>query len=88
MTKRFFDVLEDMQHDMQRWRKDSAMQKADVLDSMEQRVTMLLGMAISAPMIGTLFAYPGDLDLSAWTAPSSCMPLTPLICTPLVCSKE
>ena len=67
MTKRFFDVLEDMKNDMQKWRKDPAMQKSDVLDSMEQRVLTLTGMVISAPMVGTLFAYPGDLDLSAWT---------------------
>ena len=45
------------------------MQKADVLDSTEQRVLTLLGMVIASPMIGTLFAYPGDLDMSRWTKP-------------------
>ena len=71
MTKRFYDVLEDTKRELQQWRTDEGMQKADVLDSMDQRVLTLLGMVISAPMVGTLFAYPGDLDLSEWTAPTS-----------------
>lgn len=69
MTKRFFDALEDFKSDVARWRSDEAMQKADVLDSTEQRVLTLLGMVIASPMIGTLFAYPGDLDMSRWTKP-------------------
>ena len=71
MTKRFFDALEDFRSDVARWRSDEAMQKADVLDSTEQRVLTLLGMVIASPMIGTLFAYPGDRDMSRWTKPPS-----------------
>ncbi len=68
MSLRYYDVLEKMLQDLEKWGEDGAMEKRDVIDSTRERVIMLMRHVITSPMIGTAYAYPGDLDLSALLA--------------------
>ena len=65
MSLRYYDVLEKMLQDLEKWEEDKAMNKKDVLDSTRERIIMLMRHVVTTPMIGTAYAYPGDLDLSA-----------------------
>jgi hypothetical protein len=65
MSLRYYDVLEKMLQDLEKWEGDGAMDKKDVLDSTRERIIMLMRHIITTPMIGTAYAYPGDLDLAA-----------------------
>lgn len=64
MTKRYYDILEKMLQDLEKWGDDEAMVKKDVIDSSRERIIMLMRHVITTPMIGTAYAYPGDLNLS------------------------
>ena len=61
----YYDLLEKMLLDIQKWRETPSMSKEDVLDSTRERVVMLMRHVIITPVIGGAYAYPGDLDLSA-----------------------
>jgi hypothetical protein len=71
MSLRYYDVLEKMLQDLGKWGEDGAMDKKDVIDSTRDRIIMLMRHVITSPMIGTAYAYPGDLDLSALLAKHS-----------------
>jgi hypothetical protein len=64
MSLRYYDILEKMLQDLEKWGDDQAMDKKDVIDSSRERVIMLMRHVITTPMIGTAYAYPGDLNLS------------------------
>jgi hypothetical protein len=68
MTLRFYDVLEQLLHSLEEWREDGAVAKADVIDSVRQRVLMLMTHVATTPLIGTAYAYPGDINLDEWLA--------------------
>ena len=64
MTLCFYDVLESTLLDIKRWGDSVDFNKQDVLDSMRARVVLLMRHVITTPLIGTAYAYPGDIDLS------------------------
>ena len=64
MSLCFYDVLERTLLDIEKWKADSSHSKADVLDAMRKRVVMLMRHVQATPMMGSAYAYPGDLDLS------------------------
>ena len=68
MTLRFYDVLEQLLRNIDEWREDDGVQKDDVLDSTRERVLMLMTHVATTPLIGTAYAYPGDIDLDSWLA--------------------
>jgi hypothetical protein len=66
MTLRFYDVLEQLLKSLEEWRGNDAVKKRDVLDSVRERVLMLMTHVATTPLIGTAYAYPGDIDLDSW----------------------
>ena len=64
MSLCFYDVLERTLLDIEKWKADSGHSKEDVLDAMRKRVVMLMRHVQVTPMIGSAYAYPGDLDLT------------------------
>ena len=64
MSLRYYDILEKMLQDLEKWDENQAMDKRDVIESSRERVIMLMRHVITTPMIGTAYAYPGDLDLN------------------------
>jgi hypothetical protein len=64
MSLCFYDVLESTLLDIEKWKADSNFTKEDVLDATRKRVVMLMRHVQTTPMIGSAYAYPGDLDLS------------------------
>ena len=73
MTLRFYDVLEQLLKSLEEWRVTDAVKKRDVIDSVRERVLMLMTHVATTPLIGTAYAYPGDINLDMWldeTGPS------------------
>ena len=69
MALRYYDVLEEFLKILDTWRKDREMKKEDILDSSRERILMLMTHVISTPLIGTAYAYPGDIKtLEDWVA--------------------
>jgi hypothetical protein len=69
MSFRYYDLLEDLLRHIDLWRGNREMSKDDVLDSTRERVLMLMTHVISTPLIGTAYAYPGDIKtLQEWVA--------------------
>ena len=68
MTLRLYDILENTLKDIDKWRESEGTTKNDVLDSVRERVIMVMRHIIVTPMIGSAFAYPGDVDLRELTA--------------------
>lgn len=67
MTLRYYDVLEETLHLVDEWRDSDIITKHDVLDSVRERILMLMTHVISTPIIGTAYAYPGDVQsLDLW----------------------
>lgn len=66
MTLRFYDVLEEMLKSLEQWRGNDAVTKQDMIDSTRERVLMMMTHVITTPLIGTAYAYPGDIDLESW----------------------
>ena len=66
MTLRFYDVLEEMLKSLEEWRSDDAVEKQDMIDSVRERVLMMMTHVATTPLIGTAYAYPGDIDLDSW----------------------
>jgi len=64
MSLCYYDVLEKTLLEIPKWSENAAMTKNDVLDSIRERLIMLMRHVISTPLIGSAYAYPGDLDLS------------------------
>jgi hypothetical protein len=63
MSLRYYDTMEKMLDDLEKWRENGGMTKNDVIDSARERIIMLMRHVITTPMIGVAYAYPGDLDL-------------------------
>lgn len=61
MSFRLYDVLEDLLKNLEEWKDNPQVSKEDVLDSTRERTLVLMTHIITAPMIGTAFAYPGDI---------------------------
>jgi hypothetical protein len=64
MSLCYYDILERTLVDSQKWRESPDMTKEDVLDSFRKRIVMLMRHVQTTPMIGSAYAYPGDVDLS------------------------
>ena len=64
MSLCYYDVLERMILDLEKCKKNPEMTKNDVLDSTRERIVILMRHIQTTPMIGSAYAYPGDLDLS------------------------
>ena len=62
MSFRFYDSLDDFLRQIDVWRSDSMVSKHDVLDSTRQRVLLFMTQVVSTPLIGTAYAYPGDIQ--------------------------
>jgi len=62
MSFRFYDVLEETFQKIEEWKENSHMSKQDVLDGFRERVLMLMTHVITTPLIGTAYAYPGDIS--------------------------
>ena len=73
MSLRYYDVLEALYRSLEEWRESPQISKDDVLDSVRDRVLLLMTHVITTPLIGTAYSYPGDLDndLDTWLASSS-----------------
>lgn len=63
MTLRLYDILENTLRDLDKWRASEGTTKGDVLDSVRERVIMVMRHIIITPTIGSAYAYPGDVDL-------------------------
>jgi hypothetical protein len=69
MTLRYYDVLEGLVQSIDEWRASPLLTKEDVLDSVRERILLLMTHVITTPLIGTAFAYPGDIQgLDDWLA--------------------
>jgi len=69
MSFRYYDVLEETIKRLDEWRKNETVTKEDVLDSVKERILMLMTHVITTPLIGTAYAYPGDIQsLDTWLA--------------------
>lgn len=73
MTLRYYDVLESLYRSLEDWRDTPLVTKEDVLDSVRERVLLLMTHVVTTPLLGTAYAYPGDLDgaLDAWLQAST-----------------
>ena len=65
MSLCYYDILERMILDIEKWKKNPQMTKEDVLDSTRERVVTLMRHVQTTPLIGSAYAYPSDLDLTA-----------------------
>ena len=69
MALRYYDVLEGLYRQLDDWRVNDRFTKTDVLDSVRESVLILMTHVITTPLIGTAYAYPGDMQgLDAWLA--------------------
>lgn len=67
MSFRYYDVLEETIQRLDEWRQNDSVSKADVIDSIRERVLMLMTHVITTPLVGTAYAYPGDIQsLDSW----------------------
>ena len=72
MTMRYYDVLEKLFREIDIWRADKDFAKEDVLDSVREYTLMLMTHVVTTPLIGTAYAYPGDIQgLDEWLAASA-----------------
>ena len=77
MSLRYYDVLEETLKSLEEWRQSRTMTKDDVIDSVNDRVLMLMTHIITTPLIGTAYAYPGDIKtLEDWVAADPAPPAT------------
>jgi hypothetical protein len=67
MSFRLYDVLENLLVNLEEWKTNPQILKQDVIDSVKERTLILMTHIITTPMIGTSFAYPGDIpELERW----------------------
>ena len=76
MTLRYYDVLENLYRNTERWRTNELVTKDDVLDDVRECLLLLMKHVITTPIIGTAYAYPGDISeaLDAWLAEEGHVP--------------
>ena len=72
MSFRYYDVLEALYRSLEEWQQTEAISKQDVIDSVRERTLLLMSHVITTPLLGTAFAYPGDItdQLDAWLTAS------------------
>ena len=72
MSFRYYDVLEALYRSLEEWQQTEAISKQDVIDSVRERTLLLMSHVITTPLLGTAFAYPGDItdQLDAWLVAS------------------
>jgi len=46
---------------LQNWKSNDSFSKHDIIDAVKERVLTLMTHVITTPLIGTAFAYPGDI---------------------------
>lgn len=61
MSFRLYDVLEETLNSLDQWKSNDSFSKTDVIDGMKERILTLMTHVITTPLIGTSFAYPGDI---------------------------
>jgi len=61
MSFRLYDVLEETLKTLDNWKTNDLVSKNDVIDGTRERVLTLMTHIITTPLIGTSFAYPGDI---------------------------
>jgi hypothetical protein len=67
MTLRYYDALEGLYRSLDEWKASELVSKDDVIDSVRESILNLMTHVIATPLIGTPYAYPGDLEgLDAW----------------------
>ena len=68
MSFRYYDVLEALFRSLDEWERSDAISKQDVIDSVRERTLLIMSHLITTPLLGTAFAYPGDITdhLDAW----------------------
>jgi hypothetical protein len=75
MTLRYYDVLEGLIQSLDEWRDSTLLTKGDVIDSVRERILLLMTHVITTPLIGTAYAYPGDIQLlDDWLATGAAPP--------------
>ena len=78
MSLRYFDILEETLKQLDEWRSSRLTTKEDVLDSIRERILMIMTHVLVTPLIGTAYAYPGDMkSLEEWSS-DSVLPAEPL----------
>jgi hypothetical protein len=69
MSLRYYDVLEETLKRLDEWKASPLVTKDDALANMRARVLMLMTHVATTPLIGTAYAYPGDIKgLEEWVA--------------------
>ena len=72
MSLRYYDVLEQTLTHLDEWRASKTTTKDDVLDAIRERILMIMTHVITTPLIGTAYAYPGDIkSLEQWSEPTT-----------------
>jgi hypothetical protein len=72
MSLRYYDVLEETLKSLDEWRASRTTSKDDVIDAIRERILMLMTHVITTPLIGTAYAYPGDIKtLEEWASPAA-----------------
>jgi len=68
MAFRFYDTLESLLKSLKEWEETPAIQKGDVVDSVRERVLLLMTHVVTTPLLGSAYAYPGDIteELERW----------------------
>jgi len=68
MSFRYYDVLEALFRSLDEWERSDAVSKQDVIQSVRERTLLIMSHLITTPLLGTAFAYPGDItdQLDAW----------------------
>ena len=61
MSFRLYDVLEETLTSLQNWKSNDSFTKHDIIDAVKERILTLMTHVITTPLIGTAFAYPGDI---------------------------
>jgi hypothetical protein len=61
MSLCFYDVLERTLLDIEKWKANASYTKEDVLDAIRKRIVMLMRHVQTTPMIGSAYAYPGEV---------------------------
>jgi len=69
MSMRYYDVLEETLKCLDEWKASPLVTKDDAIASMRSRVLMLMTHVATTPLIGTAYAYPGDIKgLEEWAS--------------------
>lgn len=69
MSLRYYDVLEETLKRLDEWKTSPLVSKDEAIAYMRARVLMLMTHVATTPLIGTAYAYPGDIKgLEEWAS--------------------